>query len=394
MADFSARTALLQRLATIAATIAVVLLLAFGVAGLGRGGAPALTDFDEYYAAGRCWLGGHSMYDPAAFTGEMRSLGYDAHDLWLPYSPAFVPLALLFGALPNGIACGAMWIVNLAGVAFLCVAAIRLARCARPATNAVLVSVVAGLPCSATVLWLGQLTIWMAALTCAAWCARRERRSVLAGVLLGLTSIKPQFSFLLVLWFALGREWKVLFVAGLTALALCAYSMIVLGAFEPFRLFLVGVAHYSDPGHGADSLGDPHVLGLPSLLTALGVQGLSVGPFLALLAIAAAAAWFARRRLRADGVLALLLCAQVALVYAHDIELVFLVPAWAWLWTRYGAAGKGALASLALLLAVSLPARLLTPGLLIHGRSVALLALLGLVLASVLERNSAQRDLR
>jgi Glycosyltransferase family 87 len=391
------RTIPLQRLAQIAAVVAIVLLVCFGIAGVGRDGNRALVDFDYYVAAGRCWLGGSSMYDPLAFTRELRALHYDVHDLALPYSPAFAPFALALATLPYEAARVAMWSFNLAGVALLCAVAIRLARPARPATSALLVALVAGLPCTATVLWLGQLTVWMAALTCASWCALRERRSVLAGVLLGLTSVKPQFSFLLVLWFALQRKWKLLVSAGITALVLCVYAMIALGPFEPFRAFLSGVAHYADPGHDADSLGNAHVLGLPSLLTAIGVRGLGVTPFLALAALGVVLLWRARERAQADGMLAALLTLQIALVYAHDIELVFLVPAWAWLWTRFGPAGKGAAASLVLLLVLSIPARLVTSdasGLLVHWRSFVVLALLGLLLGSVFAaRPDAREDL-
>ena len=77
---------------------------------------------------------------------------------------------------------------------------------------------------------------------------------------------------------------------------------------------------------------------------------------------------------------------------AHDIELVFLVPVWVWLWTRFGPRSVGTLVSLALMLVISVPKVLLTSassGLLIHWRSMAALALLAWVVLSVLAR--AQR---
>jgi Glycosyltransferase family 87 len=376
--------------------LALALLILFGVVGVGRGGARALVDFDYFYAAGRCWLAGSSMYDPVAFSRELQALGVQAEDLSFPYSPAFAPLGIAFAALPYSAASFAIWALNLAGVALLCLVAIRLARPAnaepRAGTTWLLVCAVAGLPCTANVLWLGQLTVWMAALTCAAWSALRERRALLAGLLLGLTSIKPQFSLFLVLWLALQREWRVLGVAGLTALALCGYSMVVLGPLEPFRLFLEGLGRYASDRLDADMLGNVHVVGLPSLLAAAGVSGLDVLPFVLCGCLAVVALWFARRRLREEGVLALLLAGQIALVYAHDIEFVFLAPVWAWLWVRYEPGSRWSWASLALLLLLSLPKRLVTSdtsGMLLQWRSFGMLLLLALVVASVARRASS-----
>lgn len=385
------------------AAAAILLLVLFGIAGVGRSGARALIDFDFYYAAGRCWLSGRSMYDPVAFTTELRAIGHDVPELSFGYSPAFVPFAMALAALPYATARSAMWGFNLVGVALLCWLAIRLARDTErmsgartsAATPWVLICVVAGLPCTAHVLWLGQITVWMVALTCAGWLALRERRTVLAGVLLGLTSVKPQFSLFLFLWLALNREWTVIFTAGITALALSVYAMIRLGPFEPFVQFLTGVSRYTGVGPGVNALGNVHVLGLPSLLTALGVNGLSLAVFVAVTSVGVVAVWLTRRRLRAEGVLALLMTAQLALVYAHDIELVFLVPTWTWLWVRFGAQSKLAVVSLALMLLLSTPKRLITAdtsGMLLHWRSMTLLALLVLVVASSFVKTARQDD--
>ena len=393
-------SASVRRVLPLLAALSVVSLVLLGVVGVGHFGTKALIDSDCYYAAGRCWLSGSSMYDPVAFTREMQALGYDRHGATLPYSPAFAPLGMALATLPYSAACLAVWILNLVGVACLCLVGIRLARTstgeARPGTSWLLVCVVAGMPLTAKAVWLGQLTIWMAALTCAAWCALRERRTLVAGLLLGLTSIKPQFSLFLVFWLVLEREWKVLAIAGGVALGLCAYAMIALGPLEPFEHFLGGVAHYADPGHDADSLGNVHVMGLPSLLTTAGVEGLHVTPFIALTGVLVLLAWLGRRKLPAECVLALLMILQMALVYAHDIEAVFLVPVWAWFWMRFGPRSRWSYASLALLLVLSLPKWMVTSattGLLLQWRSVTLLALLALVIASARSPDQA-RDRR
>lgn len=375
------------------ALLAVAALLLSGFAGVGRGAARSLADFDFYYAAGRCWLAGDSMYDAAAFTREMRALGRGDVEFAFGYSPAFVPFALVLGVLPYELARGAMWFVGFMGVTFLCRVAVRLAResgesarlGAHPATPWIVLAAVCGATSTSTALWLGQLGPWMAALAIAGWLAVRRRELVLAGIFFGLTSMKPQFSFLPLVWLLLEREWRVLGTAALTALALSSYSMALLGPVEPFAEFLGAVAQYSRRADDANALGSVHVLGLPALLTAAGVHGLRVEPFLGAVTAGVACLWLARRRVHAGVVLALLLTAQVALVYAHDIECVFLVPAWVWLWNRCGpwSAGLGAAALCFALL--SLPARFVggdPESLLLHWRSFALLALFALVCAT------------
>lgn len=343
------------------------------------------------------------MYDPVAFSTELRALGYDARELSLGYSPAFVPFSMAIAALPYETARIAMWSFNLIGVALLCLFAIRLARDTQEhsrarihaATPWVLICVVAGLPSTAQALWHGQLTVWMVALTCAGWLARRQGRTIVAGVLLGLTSVKPQFSFFLFLWLALNREVTVIVWAGITALALSAYAMFATGPLEPFIQFMVGVSGYTDLEADVNSLGGVHVLGLPSLLTAAGIRGLSVGPFVVATSVGVVAAWLGRKLLRTEGVLALLLTAPLALVYAHDYELVFLVPTWTWLWIRFGPTSKGAVVSLALFIVLSIPTRFVTAdasGLLIHWRSMTLLPVLVLVVVGLLGKELRQND--
>lgn len=385
------------------ALLAIAALLLSGFLGVGRGSARALADFDFYYAAGRCWLAGDSMYDAAAFTREMRALGRDDVELAFGYSPAFVPFSLLLGALPYAVARGVMWCVGFAGIAFLCRTAARIARepfdgargGAHPVTPWLMIAVTCGASCTSTALWLGQLGPWMAALTLAGWLAVRERELVLGGILIGLTSMKPQFSFLPLVWLLLAREGRVLAVAALTALAFSSYAMALLGPLEPFAEFVGSVAQYARRADDANALGSVHVLGLPGLLTAAGVRGLRIEPFLGAVTAGVVALWFARRRVHGAAVLAVLLTAQLALVYSHDIECVFLAPAWAWLWNRCGPWSARLAAGAVCFALLSLPARFVgaEPGsLLLHWRSVALLAVCALVVATAW-RTRAERAL-
>jgi hypothetical protein len=64
-----------------------------------------------------------------------------------------------------------------------------------------------------------------------------ERRPLVAGVLIGLLSYKPQFGLLFPLVLALDRRWQTFGAAALTALALAAASWIAFGA-ESWRAFV------------------------------------------------------------------------------------------------------------------------------------------------------------
>jgi hypothetical protein len=64
-----------------------------------------------------------------------------------------------------------------------------------------------------------------------------ERRPVLAGVLFGLTSWKPQFGLLLPIVLVATRRWSALAAAAATTLALAALSVAALG-IEPWQAFV------------------------------------------------------------------------------------------------------------------------------------------------------------
>ena len=67
-----------------------------------------------------------------------------------------------------------------------------------------------------------------------------DERPILAGILLGLLTIKPQFGVLIPLVLLLERRWLVIAVATATTLALVALSLLAFGA-EPWRAFLAGM---------------------------------------------------------------------------------------------------------------------------------------------------------
>ena len=68
-----------------------------------------------------------------------------------------------------------------------------------------------------------------------------DRRPVLAGVLMGLLTVKPQLGLLLPICLIASGNWRALIAAGLTALALVAASTLAFG-WEAWRLFFTQTA--------------------------------------------------------------------------------------------------------------------------------------------------------
>jgi hypothetical protein len=83
-----------------------------------------------------------------------------------------------------------------------------------------------GLYSTVWAIWLGQISIVVAAVTAVAWWGVRTRRWALAGVCLALSTIKPQMVFLFVpavlLWASCRRHWRLViaFVIAFAALIL------------------------------------------------------------------------------------------------------------------------------------------------------------------------------
>ncbi len=64
-----------------------------------------------------------------------------------------------------------------------------------------------------------------------------RRRPALAGILIGLLSVKPQLAIVFPIVLVVAGEWRAFFVAAATALAMAALSMVLFG-WETYSLFL------------------------------------------------------------------------------------------------------------------------------------------------------------
>jgi hypothetical protein len=191
------------------------------------------SDFVNYWMGGRLALLGRldALYDVAAynlllqewFSPVIRTMNFS-------YPPHALLLLAMFGALPY-FAALVLWSVSGA-VGFAAVAVGR-----RPAlTEWPLLAALALAP----VLWVnivfGQMGLWLAILFVGALRAL-PTRPVLAGILAGVLTIKPQLGLLLPLLMLATGAWRAIGTAIVTAMAMVALSIAAFG-IAPWHTYL------------------------------------------------------------------------------------------------------------------------------------------------------------
>ena len=241
----SPATAQLRRKPVVLALALSALICAAGFVLMGRYTlAPATLPLDAAgYALGRdfvnVWNGARLalageptvLFDRGAYQASLAAVfgpGFPDHN-W-SYPPHALLLFSAFGALPY-LPALALW-ATLTGAAFLAgVAALA------PAGRRQLCCLLAAIsPASVVDVAFGQNGHLTGALTLGAFAAL-DRRPRLAGVLIGLLTVKPHLGLLLPLALIAIGAWRTIAWAALTTLALVALSVAVFGV-EPWRLYL------------------------------------------------------------------------------------------------------------------------------------------------------------
>jgi hypothetical protein len=176
----------------------------------GRGDGMMLFDFDAYNA----WLRAYFAVDIGPFHNYS-------------YPPHLVPLLLPFGALPYGAALALFTVVSVAAVALV------VRACGGDTRTAALA---AASPAVVATAFQGQLSTLVAVLLFGALATLRSR-PVVAGVLLGLMTVKPHLGVVAGLLVLIERRWSTVVAALATALALAALATLLLGvdAWGAFR---------------------------------------------------------------------------------------------------------------------------------------------------------------
>lgn len=315
--------------ALIAGTVAVITWVLSGHGIADPMGRPIGTDFLRLWTASYALLNGQerAIYDPAPFFALEKAVTQPATPdfyPWLYPPPALLivyPLALLpyLGSLAAWIALG------LAGY---------LAALWRIFPKPLTLWVGLAFP---AVLWTvthGQNSFLTTSLFC--WgLLQLPRRPVLAGILFGLLTFKPQLGLLLPVALVAGRHWRAAVAATFVALASAATSAILFGT-GVWADFLASTM--LSRSLLEDGLGFGHYYKMQSAFAATRLLGFSLPVAYSLQALvalsaAAAVAWVWRRPAGDPDMknAALMAATPLSTAFFFDYDMMLLAPAIAWL---------------------------------------------------------------
>ena len=264
------------------------------------------------------WMYGHAAfsaepgrwYDLAAYHQALASLlgpGYPGQN-W-SYPPTIMLLAAPFG-LMGYLPALLSW--TLAGLA-LFVFALR----GRASSRLIIAALVS--PASVFCLISGQSSLITAALLLTVF-ACLDRRPLLAGLLIGLLSLKPQLALLLPLALAASGRWRAFAAAAATVLVIAALSSMLFGPESWMRFMALGLPVQNLVLQDTRGIAVPFY---PTIFmnlhgAGLGFKAAMTAQLLFTLAAAAAVVWAFRRRRDADPSLLFALftaCTVMALPY-------------------------------------------------------------------------------
>jgi hypothetical protein len=221
-------------------------------------------DFVAFYAASKAVLGGDAamVYDrDFMLAAQIEIVGAsDIGYLAFMYPPTYLLLVAPLATLPYSLAL-ALWQTLPFVILLLLLRRIALPRIA--------LIMAAGAPAVAQALFAGQNGL-VFALCLGGGLMVLDRRPLLAGLMLGLATAKPQLAALLVPALIAGREWKVLVAMFATGTGMAVLSAVLFGPD-------VWSNYVTVPGDARDflALGQLPWSRMPTLYTAARLAGLS-----------------------------------------------------------------------------------------------------------------------
>jgi arabinofuranan 3-O-arabinosyltransferase len=179
------------------------------------------SDFRVFWATARLALAGDPL---AAFDSQRLDLEYNAvTEDWMPwlYPPGYMFVVMPFGLVPYAVAFLAMTLLSIGGMALA----------ARPFVGGVgaVWAAMALAPAYLPALIIGQNSLAWLAVLLAALAALRDGRGVLAGVLIGCLTLKPQLGLMIPFALLAAGQWRAILAASATAVALAGLPTLVVG---------------------------------------------------------------------------------------------------------------------------------------------------------------------
>jgi len=305
----------------------LVFIAATSQGGVDRNGFLLGTDFLSFWTAGQMLVGHENVYDMAAHVAAQRTYfgREDAYTAFF-YPPSFLPFCYPLGFLPYFPALG-LWLLTTAAA---WMAAVRLwVRETGLAQQTLLLA--AAFPPVVLTITHGQTSFLVAALLGLGTLLVCDRPG-LAGICFGLATIKPQFGVLIPLVLALTGQWRVILVAGATAIGLSLLATLAFSAAIWADWLAVSETAQSAMNAGAvgfakmqSPFAASRLLGAPVSLAYVIQATVSVG-------VAGALAWAAwRRRFSLALGSAMLAGAPLVTPFVLDYDLVLLASPLLWL---------------------------------------------------------------
>ncbi len=220
------------------------------------------NDFRVFWAAGKIALESRvlSIFDNSVLASVHR----EDQGAWMPwlYPPGYLLLITPLGVLSFGLA----WIVFvLISVAVMALALRPFARQSMPLWLACVFA-----PAFAPALVMGQNSlVWGAGLLTALWALRTDRR-ILAGVIIGLLTLKPQLGLLIPFALLAIGAWRTIAVATITAILIAALPTLIYGVDYWIELHEILGAHGLRVRENIEGLS--LLIGLFSVLTEFGLS--------------------------------------------------------------------------------------------------------------------------
>lgn len=293
------------------------------------------TDFISFWTSGRMLQAGANVYDTAAHVAAQREFyAIPGEYTAFFYPPNFLPFVWPLGLLPYFPALGG-WLA-VTGAAFL--TAIRAWFRALGLKGPALVLIVAFPPVFVT-LTHGQTSFLVAALL-GGGLLLTGRRPWLAGLLIGLATIKPQFGLLVPLALLACGQWRTIASAGMTALALAGFAALAFGP-DVWADWLA-ITRTASTATADGNIGFAKMVSVFAGLSLIGVpasaaMAVQVAVSLALAAAVVAASW---RRAMTPGLAALVLAgAPLVTPFVLDYDMVLTAFPLAFLFARARAEG-------------------------------------------------------
>jgi len=213
---------LVYPLVILAATAVSIAYVLFSHGGVLPNGSPFGSDFVSFWVAAREALAGHpeTPYLADRFAAEQQAIFGDGNFYAFYYPPHYLAYMLPFGTLPYYPALVAWSAVSFAAALW------ALMRIAGPRIE--ILALALAFPATFLNVAHGQNAFLLAALFGGGLVLLRTR-PVLAGVLFGLMTFKPQFGLLIPLALLAGGYWRTILSATVTTVLVAVFSAILFG---------------------------------------------------------------------------------------------------------------------------------------------------------------------